>query len=56
MLSEWFGVSMCSKGGVLESKNGGAEKSWGLGEERERGVLDGERKHVVLMGVGDLRR
>lgn len=51
-----FGVSRCSKGGVLESKNGGAEKRLGLGEERERGVLEGERKEVSFKGVEDLRR
>lgn len=38
----------------MDSRNG--EKSWGFGEERERGVLEGERKQVVLKGVEDFRR
>lgn len=40
----------------MVSKNDGAEKSWGLGEEIERGVLEGERKQVILEGAEDLRR
>lgn len=46
---------MCSNGGVLVSRNDGAEKRRGLGEERERGVLEGERKEVVFEGVEDFR-
>lgn len=47
--SRKLGFNNCSKGGVFESRNSGVEKS-GLEEERERGVLEGERKQVICEG------